>query len=170
MSLTKLMTPKRLEELTGLTVENQRAWERGGFWHGCFQSTNGGQRRYAIGDVLFVASTRVVAAELGLSLSVASAAVSRFLPQIAAVVRGRELSDGHDASIPLFVWPLAHSTEFGLASGLPLVGADFLCIRLSDLNRSKVYCPLGGHVLDPVGIAGSLPDAVKQLFLPDEVA
>lgn len=166
-------TPAQLEAFTGLSVGAQRAWEKQGLFMGRNERTKGGQRRFRLGDVLYVASVREFAA-MGLELPLAAQIADSCMPEISSCLDGSPFIFGENKSPYLFIWrsedTTAEAAQAFADGSQPRVGRpggkEFM--RLSDLNRIPFFSKAGGTVLIPSEVAKRLPQAVKDLFKGDE--
>lgn len=161
-----IFTPAQLEALTGLSVSNQRAWERQGLFLGRSERTAGGQRRFKLGDVLFVASVRAMA-EMGFELKVCAHALDRCLGDVSDALRGRPNLVGSSARDAVFIWHDGDSTDEGSYSGDLLGQTGYRVIRLNDLNRIRAFSKSGGAVFFPRDLARKIPPAVADYFLQE---
>lgn len=161
------ITPAQLAALTGLSVENQRAWERRDIWNGRFIQTDGGQRRFRPVDVVYVATVRVLS-ETGLDLRVCAGVAQEALAFILTCLNPTKYGYP-DAEFAFFIWPTSQSTDHGLYEydGLEIANTNYRAIRLKDVNSSTVYSKIGGVHFFPSGVASALPQAVRDLIIDE---
>ncbi len=172
----RLHTPAQLEDLTGLTVGNQRTPSWRTFLGGRGQQSKGGHSRFTDQDVLFVSTVRAIG-DKGVDLAVACAVASMCVEEVAAVLTGADPAPFNKSKPFIFVSSMADTppewldapANSELKEGGRWVHAEkpFTAILtpLRDLNLIPLISMAGGVILIPADIARKIPQAVADLFL-----
>ena len=169
-------TPAQLEELTGLTVGNQRTPSWRTFLGGRGRLSKGGHSRFTDQDVLFVSTVRAIG-DKDVDLAVACAAATMCLEEVAAVLVGADPAPFNKGKPFIFVSSMADTppewldapANSELKEDGRWVHAEkpytAILTRLRDLKLIPLISKGGGLVLIPADIARKIPRAVADLFL-----
>lgn len=169
------LTPAQMEALTGLSVANQRVWQRSGFMHPeLAEDRQGtGHRRYTRLDALHVCTVRAIA-DYGLPLAVAAMVAEMCTDEISSRLQDLPLLSSEITHPYVLVF---RSRDRAATADTEIIGGGVLheeapdgyeIVRLSDLNKMTHYTTLGGVLIISQNLQEVIPQAVKDFFQPDD--